>query len=167
MSQNSLHKTVLILFIFVISSLTIFFSPGYGQFLPLPPPIDDEEPKLPPNFDKSKILKDKDDPIINLITSELEEGKNLFYVEIIDATPLKSRQLKYSYQGQIEIVNLVRHEENIYKALIYGTPPKNIMEISAMDFNENKSILEIELNVIESKNIFDMIYSWFKNLFLN
>jgi len=155
----------LILIFFLTFSLTTLLTPAHGQFLPLPPPLQNNPSKLPPNFDEFQVSNDKDPPIINMITSELKEGKNLIFIEIIDDSPLKSRQLKYAYQGQIKVINLVKDKENVYKGLIYGTPPKNVLEISAKDYNENMAVLQIEIKVIESKNILQLIFSWFKEIF--
>jgi len=112
--------------------------------------------------EKHQIIGNKTEPKITLLTQESKEGKNLILVEILNDSPLKSKQLKFAHQGQIKIINLVKQEGNVYKGLVHLTPPKNMIEVSVVDFNDNETILESEIKIIESKNILEIFLSWFQ-----
>src|SRR5918995_477760 len=79
--------------------------------VPLPFPESSPEPeRVAPN--------DRAPPVIEILTTELHEGKNVFKVRITDESSLRTREVKYVHDGQLRVDGLFRDQNNVFKALI-------------------------------------------------
>jgi hypothetical protein len=124
-----------------------------AQSIPLPPPspgssVGEEERKAP---------NDSEPPDIEILTTELREGKNVFKVRITDESSLRIREVKYVYDGQLRTDGLFRDQNNVYKALIDMHPPSRIVVVTAGDAKENIDSLHKEYEVSASQDLFSQI----------
>jgi hypothetical protein len=100
-------------------------------------------PMLPPPFPQSSpeqervAPNDRAPPVIEILTTELYEGKNVFKVRITDDSSLRTREVKYVHDGQLRVDGLFRDQNNVYKALIDISPPSRIVSVTASDANGN------------------------------
>jgi hypothetical protein len=100
-------------------------------------------PMLPPPFPESSpeqervAPNDRAPPMIEILTTELYEGKNVFKVRITDDSSLRTREVKYVHDGQLRVEGLFRDQNNVYKALIDIHAPSRIVTVTASDANGN------------------------------
>lgn len=100
-------------------------------------------PMLPPPFPESSpeqervAPNDRAPPLIEILTPELYEGKNVFKVRITDDSSLRTREVKYVHDGQLRVDGLFRDQNNVYKALIDISPPSRVVTVTASDANGN------------------------------
>jgi hypothetical protein len=138
-----------------------------AQSIPLPPPFPENNPE------QTKVAEnDKTPPKIEILTTELHAGKNVFQVRITDNSSLLVRQVKYVQNGQLKIDGLFRDQNNIYKALIDIQPPARVVEVMAGDANGNTATTYKEYDVAKSKDLFAQIINmlsqiprYFQNVF--
>src|ERR671911_419386 len=133
--------------------------------VPLPFPESSPEPeRVAPN--------DRAPPVIEILTTELHEGKNVFKVRITDDSSLRTREVKYVHNGQLRVDGLFRDQNNVYKALIDIQPPSRVVMVTASDANGNivADFREYEIN--ETQDIFTQVMdglsqtlNYFQNLF--
>jgi hypothetical protein len=142
-------------------------SVALAQSIPLPPPFPENNP------DQTKVSEnDKSPPKIEILTSELHEGKNVFQVRITDDSSLLVREVKYVQNGQLKIDGLFRDQNNVYKALIDIQSPSRIVEVTAGDANGNMATTFKEYDIVKSQDTFTQIINmlsqiprYFQNLF--
>jgi hypothetical protein len=123
-------------FILAFLLLVITLSAGRyadAQSIPLlPPPFPENNP------DGERVAEnDRTPPHIEILTTELHEGKNVFKVRIADESSLRAREVKYVHNGQLRVDGLFRDQNNVYKALIDIQPPSRIVTVTASDANGN------------------------------
>ena len=134
-------------------------------------------PMLPPPFPESSpeqervAPNDRAPPVIEILTTELYEGKNVFKVRITDESSLRTREVKYVHDGQIRIDGLFRDQNNVYKALIDIHPPSRVIMVTAGDANGNIVSEYKEYEIGKPKDIFSQIidrlsqtFNYFQNL---
>jgi len=120
-------------------------------------------PMLPPPFPENRLQEeriaenDRTPPKIEILTTELHEGKNVFMVRITDESSLQTREVKYVENGQLITVGLFRDQNNVYKALIDIHWPSRIVEVTAMDAAGNLARAYWEYEVTPSPDIFSQI----------
>jgi len=131
-------------------------SPGVyanAQSIPmLPPPFPESTPeqeRVAPN--------DRAPPVIEILTTELYEGKNVFKVRITDDSSLRTREVKYVRDGQLTVDGLFRDQNNEYKALIDIHPPSRVVVVTAGDANGNIVSEYKEFEITKPKDIFSQI----------
>ena len=135
-------------------------------------------PLLPPPFpekaqDEQRVAEnDRTPPHIEILTTELHEGKNVFNVRITDDSSLLTREVKYVHNGQLRLDGLFRDQNNVYKALIDIQPPSRIVTVTAGDANGNTASDFREYEIMGSQDIFSQIMdrltqtlNFFENLF--
>src|SRR5918998_2432209 len=121
---------------FVFLLLVLIVSAGrcaLAQSFPmLPPPF-------PENSPQEEIIAENDraPPQIEILTTELHEGKNVFKVRIIDESSLRTREVKYVHDGELRVDGLFRDQNNVYKALIDIQSPSRMVMVTAGDANGN------------------------------
>ncbi len=124
-----------------------------AQSIPmLPPPFPENRPeqeRVAPN--------DRAPPLIEILTTELHEGKNVFQVRILDDSSLRTREVKYVHDGQLRVDGLFRDQNNVYKALIDIQPPSRIVMVTAGDANGNIASEHMEYDIDKPKDIFSQI----------
>jgi hypothetical protein len=133
-----------------------------AQFIPIPPPSPDIK-----KIDKSTKVNndDHEPPIIEVITTELKQGKNVFKVKITDTSSIELKEIRYVQQGYIKTTGLFRDQNNVYKALIDIQPPSRVIVINAGDMLGNEATIIKEFEIIPSENIFTQIINILSKLF--
>jgi len=139
-----------------------------AQTIPLlPPPFPENNP------DEERLAEnDRTPPHIEILTTELHEGKNVFKVRITDESSLQTREVKYVHNGQLRVDGLFRDQNNVYKALIDIQPPSRIVTVTAGDANGSMASDFREYEITGSQDIFSQIMdrisqtlNFFQNLF--
>jgi hypothetical protein len=92
----------------------------------LPPPFPENSPQ-----EERIVENDRAPPQIEILTTELHEGKNVFKVRITDESSLRTREVKYVHNGQLRIDGLFREQNNVYKALIDIQSPSRVVMVTA------------------------------------
>ena len=139
-----------------------------AQSIPLlPPPFPENSPN-----EERVAENDRTAPHIEILTTELHEGKNVFKVRITDESSLRTREVKYVHNGQLRTDGLFRDQNNTYKALIDIQPPSRIVTVTAGDPNGNIASEFREYEITGSQDIFTQIMdrlsqtlNYFQNLF--
>lgn len=90
---------------------------------------------------------DRTPPEIELITTELRQGKNVLVVRVTDESYLKSREVKYVNEGRIKFADLARDHDNLFHALINVEPPSGVIVIDVSDAAGNRATITKELPV--------------------
>ena len=136
--------------------LIVIVSPAVNasaQSIPmLPPPFPESTPqqeRIAPN--------DRAPPMIEILTTELYEGKNVFKVRITDDSSLRTREVKYVHDGQLRVDGLFRDQNNEYRALIDIHPPSRVVMVTAGDANGNIISEHKEYEIIKPRDIFTQI----------
>jgi hypothetical protein len=141
--------TFLLLLIVVVSP-AVYAS---AQSIPmLPPPFHESSPqqeRVAPN--------DRAAPMIEILTTELYEGKNVFKVRITDDSSLRTREVKYVHDGELRVDGLFRDQNNEYKALIDIHPPSRVVMVTAGDANGNIVSEYKEYEITKPRDIFTQI----------
>jgi hypothetical protein len=124
-----------------------------AQSIPMvPPPFPESSPeqeRVAPN--------DRAPPVIEILTTELHEGKNVFEVRITDDSSLRTREIKYVHDGQLRVDGLFRDQNDVYKALIDIYPPSRIVVVTAGDANGNIVSDYEEYEITKPQDIFSQI----------
>jgi hypothetical protein len=141
------------LLLLVTGVLNFSYDNAYAQAIPLPPPI--------PNFGTSNELvyaeDDQEPPVIEVITTELKAGKNVFQVRITDDSTIQLREVRFVQDGKIISQGLNRDQNDIYKALIDIQPPAKIVVVNAGDVYGQITTVVKEYEISESSSFFDTI----------
>jgi hypothetical protein len=156
---------------FVFLLLVLIVSAGrcaLAQSFPmLPPPFPENSPQ-----EERIVENDRAPPWVEILTTELHEGKNVFKVRITDESSLRTREVKYVHDGQLRVDGLFRDQNNVYKALIDIDPPSRIVVVTAGDANGNIVSDFREYQITESQDILTQVMGrlsqmldYFQNLF--
>ena len=131
-----------------------------GQVIPLPPPSPGsnkiDEPNQAPNDNKA--------PVIQPLTTEIKAGKSVFKVRISDESGLELGQIKYVHDGRIVTTDLVKEQNDVYKALIDVQPPSRIIVIDAADQNGNVATVVKEYSIMPAPDILKGIENFFSSI---
>ena len=140
---------------------TIFSQLDYGvyqfseaQLIPLPPPAPDINPEQTQNQNTSQ---DNVPPVIQFVTTELADGKNVLKVNVTDASDIIMREVSFVDDGKIRTETLVYEGNNIYKALVDVNPPSAVIVINVNDVYGNEASLAQSVPVKESPSIISRI----------
>jgi hypothetical protein len=148
--------------------LTGTSSYSYAQSPPIspPPPSGGASSSAPPGEAIETAADDRSPPVIQVLTSELKEGKNVISVIITDDSSITSRTVKYVYQGKIRMADLARDDKAHYSSLINVQGPTAILVFEVIDANGNVGKVVKELQVVPSSpNIFEQFLRWIMSLF--
>jgi hypothetical protein len=156
---------------FVFLLLVLVVSAGrcaLAQSFPmLPPPFPENSPQ-----EERIVENDRAPPQVEILTTELHEGKNVFKVRITDESSLRTREVKYVHDGQLRVDGLFRDQNNVYKALIDIKPPSRIVVVTAGDANGNMVSDFREYQITETQDILTQVMGrlsqmldYFQNLF--
>src|SRR5918996_2931119 len=156
---------------FVFLLLVLIVSAGrcaLAQSFPmLPPPFPENSPQ-----EERIVENDRAPPWVEILTTELHEGKNVFKVRITDESSLRTREVKYVHDGQLRVDGLFRDQNNVYKALIDIQSPSRVVMVTAGDANGNILSDFREYEITESQDIFRQVMdrlsqmlNYFRNLF--
>ena len=140
---------------------TIFSQLDYGvyqfseaQLIPLPPPAPDINPEQTQNQNTSQDIVP---PVIQFVTTELADGKNVLKVNVTDASDIIMREVSFVDDGKIRTETLVYEGNNIYKALVDVNPPSAVIVINVNDVYGNEASLAQSVPVKESPSIISRI----------
>src|ERR671915_1851465 len=132
----NINSYLLNILAFVFLLLVLIVSAGrcaLAQSFPmLPPPFPENSPQ-----EERIVENDRAPPWVEILTTELHEGKNVFKVRITDESSLRTREVKYVHDGQLRVDGLFRDQNNVYKALIDIYPPSRVVTVTASDANGN------------------------------
>jgi hypothetical protein len=163
MSTRSPCLTVLV-YICGVFGIISHVGTAASQFVPLPPP----SPGTTTTPEQANpVANDHQAPIIEVLTSELKSGKNVFKVKITDQSGVQVGDIRYVHNGQIKIVDLVKDLNNVYKALIDIQPPSRVIVVEASDPNGNVATAVKEYDIHPAPNFFQTIENFFSGIFGN
>ena len=147
-------------YIFVTAFSLVIVQLAAGQVVPLPPPSPGsnaiDEPNQAPNDNKA--------PVIQPLTTEIKAGKSVFKVRISDESGLELGQIKYVHDGRIVTADLVKEQNDVYKALIDVQPPSRIIVIDAADQNGNVATIVKEYTIMPGPDILKGIENFFSSI---
>ena len=126
-----------------------FVGQAYGQPFPIPPPF----PSVSENAERI-AEGDKTPPKIEILTEELNAGKNVLRVRITDDSTLRVRDVRYVQDGQFKSEGLFRDQDDVYKGLIDIQPPSRIVVVTAGDSAGNIASTFREYEVSSQRDIF-------------
>lgn len=146
---------------FIGFSISVNEQHADAQITPIPPPA--QQPKATPlHLEPSQLKNDTNSPTLEVLTTSLIEGGNVFRVKITDEAPITTAQVTFVQNGQLVTQGLVRDPNNIYKALIYAHSPSAVVVSSAFDVHGKTASVVKYLNVTPlSKSIQAQITNFF------
>src|ERR671915_666068 len=167
----NINSYLLNILAFVFLLLVLIVSAGrcaLAQSFPmLPPPFPENSPQ-----EERIVENDRAPPWVEILTTELHQGKNVFKVRITDESSLRTREVKYVHDGQLRVDGLFRDQNNVYKALIDIQPPSRVVMVIASDANGNIVSDFGEFEITKSQSLFTVVMDrlsqtldYFKNLF--
>ncbi len=142
-----------------------------AQTIPIPPP----SPESNDSAGNTRVAKnDRTAPEIEILTTELYEGKNVFRVRITDESSIQAREVKYVENGQLKVTGLFRDRNDVYRALIDIHWPSRIVEVTVTDAAGNMAKTYREYDIQNQPDIFSQIINmllqipeFFQNMFGN
>ena len=147
-------------YIFVTAFSLVAVHSAAAQLIPLPPPSPSSN-----TIDKTnKAPNDNKAPVIQPLTTEIKAGKSVFKVRISDESGLQLGQIKYVHDGRIVTADLVKEQNDVYKALIDVQPPSRIIVIDAADQNGNVATVVKEYSILPSPDILKGIENFFSSI---
>lgn len=118
-----------------------------AQMPPISPPPFPWLDKLGITGPASQNTADRDPPQIEVLTTHLNQGKNIVIVKITDESYITSRQVKYVHEGKIAFSDLSRDHDNVYYALVNVDPPTSILEFDVVDAAQHRAMAVKEIPV--------------------
>ena len=147
-------------YIFVTAFSLVTVQSAAAQLIPLPPPSPGshtiDEPNRAPN--------DNIAPVIQPLTTEINAGKSVFKVRISDESGLQLGQIKYVHDGRIVTADLVKDQNDVYKALIDVQPPSRIIVIDAEDQNGNRATVVKVYSILPGADILKRIENFLSSM---
>lgn len=166
-NSPSLKKLAFAFFLLLVLTVSAGRCASAQSFPMLPPPLPENSPQ-----EERIVENDRAPPQIEILTTELHEGKNVFRVRITDESSLVTREVKYVHNGQLRVDGLFRDQNNVYKALIDIQPLSRVVMVTASDANGNLISDFREYEVTESQDIFRQVMdrlsqmlNYFRNMF--
>ena len=147
-------------YIFITALSLVSVHSAAAQLMPLPPPSPSSS-----TMDKTnQAPNDNKAPVIQPLTTEIKAGKSVFKVRISDESGLQLGQIKYVHDGRIVTADLVKEQNDIYKALIDVQPPSRIIVIDAADQNGNVATVVKEYSILPGPDILKGIENFFSSI---
>ena len=147
-------------YIFVTAFSLVTVHSAAAQLIPLPPPSPSSN-----TIDKTnQAPNDNKAPVIQPLTTEIKAGKSVFKVRISDESGLQLGQIKYVHDGRIVTADLVKEQNDVYKALIDVQPPSRIIVIDAADQNGNVATVVKEYSILPGPDILKGIENFFSSI---
>ena len=148
-------------YIFVTAFSLVAGHSAAAQLIPLPPPSPssntiEQTNQAPSNENKA--------PVIEPLTTEVKAGKSVFKVRISDESGLQLGRIKYVHDGRIVTADLVKEQNDVYKALIDVQPPSRIIVIDAADQNGNVATVVKEYSILPGPDILKGIENFFSSI---
>jgi hypothetical protein len=130
-----------------------------AQVMPIPPPA----PGTINGNNEENVKDDNTPPSVEFLTDELKEGKNVLKVKVTDESLIELKEVRYVRDGMIRSTDLVKDQNNIYKALITVKVPSAIVEIKVGDEYGNKENVAKSFTVIPQPDLFSFLWKLLKN----
>lgn len=133
-----------------------------GQFLPPPPPISDQNmgasrpPLVERDFQFPKALQP---PSIGIITKDLSEGKNVFWINITSEAPIENCKITFTKGDLKKTEDCVADRGTVFKALIDAKPPYQTVNIYARDIYGDSSSTVERIQVDPAPPLFESIWN--------
>jgi hypothetical protein len=151
---------------FVIFSLFCFFI-GFSiseneqlakaQLVPIPLLVQQPE-TTHPNFEASQLNNSTSSAMIQVLSTSLIEGRDVFRVKITDKSDITKAEIVYIRNGQLVAQELTREPNNIYKALIDPHLPSTVVVTNVVELDGKTASVVKVLNVTPlPNNIFGQI----------
>ena len=151
---------------FVIFSLFCFFI-GFSiseneqlakaQLVPIPLLVQQPE-TTHPNFEASQLNNSTSSAMIQVLSTSLIEGRDVFRVKITDKSDITNAEIVYIRNGQLVAQELTREPNNIYKALIDPHLPSTVVVTNVVELDGKTASVVKVLNVTPlPNNIFGQI----------
>jgi hypothetical protein len=151
-TNSLLLKEFALAFLLLMIAVSVGRYAGAQSIPMVPPPFPENSPqeeRIAPN--------DRAPPQIEILTTELHEGKNVFEVRITDESSLRTREVKYVHDGQLRVDGLFRDQNNVFKALIDIQAPSRVVMVTAGDANGNIVSDFREYEIAKSQDIFTQV----------
>jgi hypothetical protein len=145
---------------FVIFSLFCFFI-GFSiseneqlakaQLVPIPLLV--QQPGTThPNFEASQLNNSTSSAMIQVLSTSLIEGRDVFRVKITDKSDITNAEIVYIRNGQLVAQELTREPNNIYKALIDPHLPSTVVVTNVVELDGKTASVVKVLNVTPLPN---------------
>lgn len=166
---NAFSLKALALALAALAVIPVVIGYASAQSIPLPPPF-------PSNSPQEEVIAENDRaaPKIEILTTDLNAGKNVFEVRITDDSSLRVREVKFVKDGQLATEGLFRDQNDVYKALIDIQPPARVVVVTAGDANGNVASAYKEYEIAGAQDVFAQIMDmlsqipgYFQGLFSN
>ena len=148
-TDSLLLKELALAFLLLMIAVSVGRYAGAQSIPLLPPPFPENSPQQ-----EKIVANDRAPPQIEILTTELHEGKNVFKVRITDESSLRTREVKYVHDGQLRVDGLFRDQNNVFKALIDIQAPSRVVMVTAGDANGNIVSDFREYEITKSQDIF-------------
>jgi hypothetical protein len=145
---------------FVIISLLCFFigfsiseneQQAKAQLVPIPLPV--QQPKTThPDFEPNQLNNTTSSAMIQVLTTSLIEGRNVFRVKITDKSDIMRAEIMYIRNGQPLTQELIREPNNIYNALINAHLPSTVVVTNVVESDGKTASVVKVLNVTPLPN---------------
>jgi hypothetical protein len=167
-----------IVFILALSTFSMGYTRAFGQTVPPLPASNQNDDSIATKI--SKIVNDilnrdpepvgemqqvNDDtrPVIEVLTGNLTEGKNVIFVRITDESRIDHKFVKYVSDGRIVYGDLVKSENSQYKSLVNVKAPNALIIFNAIDEYGNKAVMKKTFVVEPSKGWFEKTAKWLQD----
>ncbi len=145
--------------IFVIFSLFCFFI-GFSiseneqlvkaQLIPILPV---QQPRTThSNFEPTQLNNSTSSAMIQVLTTSMVEGRNVFTVKIADKSDIMNAEIMYIRNGQPVTHQLIREPNNIYNALVDAHLPSTVVVTNVVEVDGKTASVVKVLNVTPLPN---------------
>jgi len=149
----------------VLLSSTIIQSNAQSPPVP-PPPAASIEYSNEEDVREGPPSDNKYAPVIEILTKELVEGKNLIRARVSDNSSIAFVKVSYAEGGFITSSNLVLEGGTTYKGLVSVLPPSTVLVFEAVDAEGNSGQASKWFSVSPiQKNVIDQFLGWLRSLF--
>lgn len=151
--------------VLVLLSSAIIQSNAQSPPVP-PPPAPSIEGSNEEDVREPRQSDDKSAPVIEILTKELVEGKNLIRARVSDNSSIAFVKVRYAEGGFITSADLVLEGGTTYKGLVSVLPPSSILVFEAVDTDGNIGQASKWFSVSPiQKNFIDQFLGWLRSLF--
>jgi hypothetical protein len=105
-----------------------------------------------PNFEPTQLNNSTSSAVIQVLTTFLIEGRNVFKVKITDKLDIMKAEIVYIRNGQPVTQQLVREPNNIYNALIDAHLPSTVVVTNVVELDGKTASVVKVLNVTPLPN---------------
>ncbi|HJT47090.1 MAG TPA: hypothetical protein VJ729_02820 [Nitrososphaeraceae archaeon] len=133
-------KTQLVVGVIIILAFFVFtkYVEVNAQLIPIPS-MSSVTQVQNKNINTTTIKNDHKAPEMQILTTKLIEGKNVFRVKITDESGIKSCEIRYNGYASVKLADCVYDSNNIYKSLISAAPPSQTVQVYVKDPNGNSA----------------------------